>query len=149
MNAMGSTCGGTGARDQRVKDRSAGSPQTRVLKKAAITQQWCPMCLGEVEALERVVEALDVAVGAEEADDALGVLVRLHTLEALDRIVQHHGRRRQLNIAVRLDHGCVPAGLGGPVHLEHVIAEFGAEAQPLHGRHWLGRRGLLYGQLAR
>lgn len=67
------------------------------------------------------VEALHVLVWAEEADLALGVLVGLHALEALEGIVEDARRGVEGEVLVWRDAGGEPAGCFVPLDGEHVV----------------------------
>jgi hypothetical protein len=68
-------------------------------------------------------------LGAEEPDLAIPAAEGLETLEQSLPVVQHRGRRVQVERSVRLDPGVVPALLLLKVHHEHVVGEDGAEAE--------------------
>lgn len=76
---------------------------------------------GQGDAGGRPVEALHVLVRAEEADLALGVLVGLHALEALEGIVEDARRGVEGEVLVGRDVGCEPAGCFVPLNGEHVV----------------------------
>ena len=68
-----------------------------------------------------------VLVGAERADRAVGVPVRLQALEDLLPVVQHRGGRVELDRPVRRDARAVPSALLGPADVGHVVGEVVAE----------------------
>ena len=76
---------------------------------------------GKGDAGGRLVEARHVLVGAEEADLAGLVLVRLHALETLESVVEDAGGGVEREVLVRLDLGRVPAILFGPFDGEHMV----------------------------
>ena len=77
--------------------------------------------LGQAHALGGVVHALDIAVGPEELDGAVGGAIGLQPLENLLGIVQHFGRRIDLQRAIGDNPGVVPAPSGVIVHKEHMV----------------------------
>mmetsp|Transcript_46637 Transcript_46637/g.117475 ORF Transcript_46637/g.117475 Transcript_46637/m.117475 type:complete len:249 (+) Transcript_46637:495-1241(+) len=98
----------------------------------------------EGQAGGRVVEALHIHVGAEEARVALAVLVCLHALKALQSVVQAGDSGVQAEVLEGVDAGGCPAVLCCPRNGQHVISELVAEDEPL--RLWLRPRlsGLLH-----
>lgn len=75
------------------------------------------------DAGRRLVEALHVLVGAEQADLALAVLVSLHALEALERIVEDAGGGVQGEVLVGNNLGALPSVVLVPLDGEHMICE--------------------------
>lgn len=85
--------------------------------------------LGQAHTLGGVVHALDVAVGAEQLDRAVGGAIGLQTLEDLLGIVQHLGGGVNLQGAIGDDAGIVPALALVIVHDEHMVGHVLAKDQ--------------------
>ena len=76
-----------------------------------------------------VVQTLDVAVGAEQLDGAVGGAVGLHALENLLTVMQNLGSGVDLQGAVGDDAGIVPTLTLVIVHDEHMVGHVLAEYQ--------------------
>jgi hypothetical protein len=68
-----------------------------------------------------ISESFHIHVRAEQARIAVLVSVRLHALEALERIVEHAAGGVHGQVAELLDDGRLPAGLLGPAVEQHVV----------------------------
>ena len=97
--------------------------------------------LGDAQTVGRILEALCVALRAEQLDGVIRSPVSLHALEDLLSIVEHDGSRIQLKGAVGDDAGIVPALALGVVHHKHMVGELLAKAQVVLVRLLLGRSG--------
>lgn len=97
--------------------------------------------LGDAQTVGRILEALCVAVRAEQLHGVVSSAVSLHALKDLLSIVEHDGSRVQLKGAVGDDAGVVPAFALGVVHDEHMVGELLAEAQIVLVRLLLGSSG--------
>ena len=85
--------------------------------------------LGDAQTVGRVLEALCVAVRAEQLDGIVGSAVCLHALKDLLSVVEHDSSRVQLKGAVGDDAGIVPAFALGVIHHEHMVGELLAKTQ--------------------
>ena len=87
--------------------------------------------LGNDQTVVGIVGALDIHVGTEQENVAVGTLVSLQTFEHFLTIVVNHGGGGEGNVVERLNTGIVPALALGVVHNEHVVREDLTETQLL------------------
>jgi hypothetical protein len=80
------------------------------------------------------VEPLGVGLRAEQRAAAIGLAIGLQPLEDLLRVVEHHGRRIELQVGARADLRVVPASLVGVSDGHHMIGEVPAPARILQHR---------------
>ena len=85
--------------------------------------------LGQGDTLSRVVHPADIVHGAEQLDGAVIGAVGLQALKDLLGVVEHLGRRIDLEGSIGDDAGVVPALAGVIVHDEHMIGHALAEHQ--------------------
>ncbi len=84
---------------------------------------------GHAQTVGRIVEAVRIALRAEQLYLALGSAVGLHALKNFLRVVKNGGGGVHLPRAVGNDAGVMPALACGIVHQEHMVAELFAKAE--------------------
>ena len=85
--------------------------------------------LGDAHSLVGAGHALDVHVGAEDLDLAVGGSVSLHAFEHHLCIVEHTGCGLDLDRLMRNDASVMPALALVPIHAEHMVGEIPCESE--------------------
>ena len=85
--------------------------------------------LRDAETLVGAVHSLNVLVGTEKLNRAVGRAVRLESLKHLLRIVEDHARGVKRKVLIRHDARVMPALSLVVVHDKHVVGEVLAESE--------------------